>query len=93
MKLFQREIVDKVKANEEVLQDDHKMAEILRQKGLCMTLEGKKYICKESYRSGSSGFFLDSGEKSGWSPANRSSFDEDRLLYVMEDGRAGMSFG
>lgn len=46
MKLFQREIVDKVKANEEVLQDDHKMAEILRQKGLCMTLEGKNISVK-----------------------------------------------
>ena len=87
MKLFQREIVDKVKANEEVLQDDHKMAEILRQKGLCMTLEGKNISVKNHIGLEARDFF--------WTPEKNQDgvrrievhFDEDRLLYVMEDGR------
>ena len=87
MKLFQREIVDKVKANEEVLQDDHKMAEILRQKGLCMTLEGKNISVKNHIGLEARDFFGTPEKNQDGVRRIEVHFDEDRLLYVMEDGR------
>lgn len=87
MRIFQREIVDKVKADRGIRQDDGKMEEILRQKGLCMTLEGKN-ISVKNHRCLEARDFL-------WTPEKNQDgmkrielhFDEERLLYVMEDER------
>ena len=87
MKLFQREIVDKVKADKEIRQDDGKMEAILRQKGLCMTLEGKNISVKNHRKLKARDFLWTPEENQDGIRRIELHFDEERILYVMEDER------
>ena len=87
MKLFQREIVDKVKADKEIRQDDGKMEAILRQKGLCMTLEGKNISVKNHRKLKARDLLWTPEENQDGIRRIELHFDEERILYVMEDER------
>lgn len=87
MKLFQREIVDKVKADKEIRKDDGKMEAILRQKGLCMTLEGKNISVKNHRKLKARDFLWTPEENQDGIRRIELHFDEERILYVMEDER------
>ncbi len=45
MKLFKKEVIDPVKENDGRMITDGTMDDVLKQKGLRMTLEGKKLFC------------------------------------------------
>lgn len=112
MKLFQREIVDKVKAdeacggrmqaepasaddafakeekaNKKKLWNDSKMEEILHQKGLCMTLEGKNTSVKNHKCLKSKDFLWIPEENQDGIRRIELHFEKDRLCYMMEDER------
>lgn len=88
MKLFQKEIVDKVKSSEGVLRDNAADSDnILKQKGLRMTLEGKNTSVKEHYMPESHQLLFAAGENPDGITAVELDFTEDQVVYGIEDAR------
>ena len=87
MKLFQKEIIDPVKAGKEPEIPDATAEEILKQKGLRMTLEGKNVSVKGHQELPKDAVWTPEENKDGITKVELHVTDGDQVVYVMEDGR------
>lgn len=104
MRLFQREIVDKMKERPETdaagleaagleaagsnATGSEKFEDILRQKGLRMTLEGKNVSVREHLAPAKKDLtFIPEENKDGITKVELHSTEDQRVIYVMEDAR------
>ena len=87
MKLFQKEIIDPVKAGKEPEIPDATADEILKQKGLRMTLEGKNVSVKGHQEFPKDAVWTPEENKDGITKVELHVTDGDQVVYVMEDGR------
>ena len=88
MRLFQTEIVDKVKADQETNWENASVKdEILTQKGLRMTLEGKNASVKEHIQLKEKDFVWIPEENCNGVKRVELHFERDHVRYVMEDSR------
>lgn len=87
MKLFQTEIIDPLKAGEGSCDENGPFEDILRQKGLRMTLKGKN-VSVRNHRVPERDLVFEPAENQDGVKRLELHFSEDRTVtYVMEDGR------
>lgn len=84
--LFQKEVLDKIKSETKTDKFDISKDEILKQKGLRMTLEGKNVSVKE-HEKFKDLIFEPEENKDGITKVELHMIDENKLLFIMSDAR------